>query len=84
MLKHEGVENFNWNYVDQHILGYQDFAELPEVSKISSIGIFKFKLLSSIVFAVSEVSVPLFAVADRANVGRWARLTACHWICKAT
>ena len=48
MLKHEGVENFNWNYVDQHILGYQDFAELPEVSKISSIGIFKFKLLSSI------------------------------------
>ena len=31
MLKHEGAENFNWNYVDQHVLGYQDFAELPEV-----------------------------------------------------
>ena len=34
MLKHEGAENFNWNYVDQHILGYQDFAEFPEVGKI--------------------------------------------------
>ena len=34
VLKHEGAENFNWNYVDQHILGYQDFAELPEVGNI--------------------------------------------------
>ena len=33
MLKHEGAENFNWNYVDQHVLGYQDFAELPEVGR---------------------------------------------------
>ena len=32
VLKHEGAENFNWNYVDQHVLGYQEFAELPEVS----------------------------------------------------
>ena len=30
VLKHEGAENFNWNYLDQHVLGYQDFTKLPE------------------------------------------------------
>ena len=34
VLKHEGAENFNWNYVDHHILGDQGFDELPEVSNI--------------------------------------------------
>jgi len=37
-FSHEGAENFNWNYVDQHVLGYQEFAELPEVCKNNIFG----------------------------------------------
>ena len=45
VLKHEGAENFNWNYVDQHILGYQDFTELPEIGNILSNAVVKENLL---------------------------------------
>ena len=27
------VEDYNWNYLDQHICGYSDFEELGEVRK---------------------------------------------------
>ena len=29
-----GVEEYNWNYLDQHICGYSDFEELGEVRNI--------------------------------------------------
>ena len=71
MLKHEGAENFNWNYVDQHILGYQDFAELPEVGNVLPNAIVKENLLFAFtVFTVSKISLSLLATANRANVGR--------------
>ena len=73
VLKHEGAENFNWNYVDQHVLGYQDFAELPEVSTSLStitINLQYFCWLFLIVFTISKVSLSLLAAANRTNVGR--------------
>lgn len=30
---HTHTEDYNWNYLDQHICGYPDFEELGEVTK---------------------------------------------------
>ena len=32
-FRHTRVEDYNWNYLDQHICGHSDFEELGEVSK---------------------------------------------------
>lgn len=83
ILKHEGAENFNWNYVDQHILGYQEFAELPEVGNTMCLHC---NLLCSIiiVFTLSKVSKSLLVVANGANVDMQTRLTAHHRVCQVT
>ena len=31
-FRHTRVEDYNWNYLDQHICGHSDFEELGEVS----------------------------------------------------
>lgn len=31
-FKYYRVEDYNWNYLDQHVLGFSDFEELQEVS----------------------------------------------------
>ena len=32
-LHHTRVEDYNWNYLDQHICGHSDFEELGEVRR---------------------------------------------------
>ena len=32
-FRHTKVEEYNWNYLDQHVCGYSDFEELREVSQ---------------------------------------------------
>ena len=32
-FRHTRVEDYNWNYLDQHICGHSDFEELGEVRK---------------------------------------------------
>ena len=79
-FSHEGAENFNWNYVDQHVLGYQEFAELPEVreTKILAKVLASAKrlcmakhgfhvLLIFVDFKVPEVSLSLSASANRST-----------------
>lgn len=31
-FQHDELDRYNWNYLDQHISGIQDFAEMVEVS----------------------------------------------------
>ena len=32
VFDHEKMENYNWNYLDQHIMGHEDFDMLSDVS----------------------------------------------------